>query len=525
MSEGDSQQNVPPVIAVANNVPTFSLATHPLDGDIDISTTNGYKAFNTAREVDEKEKRLAISVANNQQIYNRIKHKVDDCRMHKYLMVPTAGTGVPMVTPARTRDGQPTVDLNEMTGHINLLKKHAELTLSECQAYAQYNWGQNAQARAHGVDLHLMDIDPSDLIAGVPEETEIKRLISKQQYRVRAEMMALILNGIIEKDDWKLLIENDESKFTFVHPNGTQKLDGFLVLKVLLDDIKPEVVVEVRELEDRLQSLDMKKCNNNVLELTRKMESTWREINKAKPGSYDEDRFIRELFRAINTSTNQDFKSALGSLKRDHTLRRNNVTYASIIEEANSVYKTMMADGDWAALSASDKKIVALTTKLAEAEKSLKVLLSGKDTSNSNKGKGGGGGDDKNKSGGGTGGGGGNANSNWAEERKWRCKKQGQTLKKDGKEWTWCEHHMDGKGMYMPKGHDHEKWKTEKAERKKAWTEKRGKTDKEPTKTTTEATGKLNLAKHLTEALTTQVGLSDGDTQKLVQDILEKSKA
>ena len=77
----------------------------------------------------------------------------------------------------------------------------------------------------------------------------------------------------------------------------------------------------------------------------------------------------------------------------------------------------------------------------------------------------------------------------------------------------------------MPKGHDHEKWKTEKAERKKAWTEKRGKIDKEPTKSTTEATGKLNLAKHLTEALTTQVGLSDGDTQKLVQDILEKSKA
>ena len=177
------------------------------------------------------------------------------------------------------------------------------------------------------------------------------------------------------------IIENDESKFTFIHSNGTQKLDRFLVLKVLLDDIKPEVVVEVREFEDRLQSLDMKKCNNNVLELTRKMESTWREINKAKPGSYDEGRFIRELFRDINTSTNQDFKSALGSLKRDHTLRRNNVTYASIIEEANSVYKTMMADGEWAAMSASDKKIVALTTKLAEAEKSIKVLLSDKDTS------------------------------------------------------------------------------------------------------------------------------------------------
>ena len=81
--------------------------------------------------------------------------------------------------------------------------------------------------------------------------------------------------------------------------------------------------------------------------------------------------------------------------------------------------------------------------------------------------------------------------------------------------------------MYMPKGHDHDKWKAEKADKKKAFAEKRReKREKSGTPTTSlnsEATGKLNLAKHLTEALTTQVGLSDGDTAKLVQDILEKS--
>eukprot|EP00956_Cyclotella_meneghiniana_P045356 scaffold364435_cov99-Cyclotella_meneghiniana.AAC.1 len=86
------------------------------------------------------------------------------------------------------------------------------------------------------------------------------------------------------------------------------------------------------------------------------MESTWREINKQNPGSYGEDRFIRELFRALMTSTNQDFKSALSSLKRDHTLRRNNVTYyLKIITEANTVYKTMTGDGEWSAMSDADK--------------------------------------------------------------------------------------------------------------------------------------------------------------------------
>ena len=521
MSEADSQNQVPPVINAAPVIP-FNLATHPLDGDIDLSTTNGYKAFKTAQEVDENEKRLSISVSNSTEFYLRVKHKVDQCRLHSYLMFGTAGTGVPTVTAARTRGQPDDVNLNEMTNLRNLLTNHTALTLSECQAVAQYNWGDNRQTRVHGPDLELHAIDPTDLINGVPEAYELKRLSRKQQYRIRAEMMTNILQGIVEKGDWKLLIDNDEAKFTFIAADGTQKVDGFLVLKVILDDIKPEIVVEVRHLEDLLQSLDLKKCNNNVLELTRKMESTWREINKQNPGSYGEDRFIRELFRALMSTTNQDFKSALSALKRDHTLRRNNVTYSKIITEANTVYKTMTGDGEWSAMSDADKKLIALSTKIVEAERTIKALLSEKDTRNAG-GKNGGKGGDSNKNPTDDSG----KDTAWEKEKAWRCKKKGASLKKDGKEWVWCQHHMDGKGMYMPKGHDHDKWKAEKADKKKAFAEKRReKREKSGTPTTSlnsEATGKLNLAKHLTEALTTQVGLSDGDTAKLVQDILEKS--
>eukprot|EP00956_Cyclotella_meneghiniana_P029975 scaffold74389_cov38-Cyclotella_meneghiniana.AAC.2 len=274
-------------------------------------------------------------------------------------------------------------------------------------------------------------------------------------------MMTNILQGIVEKSDWKLLIDNDEAKFTFIAANGAQKVDGFLVLKVILDNIKPEVVVEVRHLEDLLQSLDLKKCNNNVLELTRKIESTWREINKQNPGSYGEDRFIRKLFRALSTTTNQDFKSALSTLKKcDHNLHRNNVTYSKIIAEANTVYKTMTRDGEWSAMSDADKKLIALASKIVEAEHTIKAHLSEKDTKNSG-GKNGGKGGDPNKNPTDDSG----KDTAWEKEKAWRCscKKKGATLKKDGKEWVWCSQHMDGKGMYMPKDRDHyDKWKAEK---------------------------------------------------------------
>eukprot|EP00956_Cyclotella_meneghiniana_P029974 scaffold74389_cov38-Cyclotella_meneghiniana.AAC.1 len=310
MSDVDSQQQVPPVVNAVQAI-TFNLATHPLDGDIDLSTTNGYKAFNTAQEVDENEarsvkryfgrrlsarrrrraelgkgeaghggrgaesrtqtyssfgrhingsykalqpqmqlesrfssewrwmecwlwaavavwgamvvsaavvlslvwllqrlekyrakyrektssfstpnrggfaryllanepeKRLSISVSNSTEFHLRVKHKVDQCRLHAYLMFGTAGTGVPTVTPARTRGQPDDVNLNEITDLHNLLTNHTALTLSECQAIAQYNWGENSQTRSHGADLVLQAIDPTDLINGGVEAYELKRL-------------------------------------------------------------------------------------------------------------------------------------------------------------------------------------------------------------------------------------------------------------------------------------------------------------------------------------------------------------
>eukprot|EP00956_Cyclotella_meneghiniana_P015817 scaffold24563_cov43-Cyclotella_meneghiniana.AAC.5 len=172
MSDAGSQNQVPAVINAAPVIP-FNLATHPLDGDIDLSTTNGYKAFNTALEVDENEKRLSISVSNSTEFYLRVKHKVDQCRLHSFLMFGTAGSGVPTVTAARTRGQPDDVNLNEMTNLHNLLTNHTALTF---QAVAQYNWGNNSQTRVHGPDLELHAIDPTDLINGVPEAYELKRL-------------------------------------------------------------------------------------------------------------------------------------------------------------------------------------------------------------------------------------------------------------------------------------------------------------------------------------------------------------
>jgi hypothetical protein len=71
--------------------------------------------------------------------------------------------------------------------------------------------------------------------------------------------------------------------------------------------------------------------------------------------------------------------------------------------------------------------------------------------------------------------------------------------------------------MYMPEGHVHSEWKKQR-EQKNAGAPA-------PSTSSLTATGKLTLAKHLIEALTTQVGVSEADAKKLANDILKQPKA
>ena len=516
MADDDDNLSTGPQTVV--NV-VMNLSTHPLDGDIDLGTKRGVDAFNKATELDSTEKRLELTVSNSKELALRIKMKVADCRMQRFLRIPTSGTGVPVATTAR--NGTVTVKWNDFGDFVNLLESHDQITLSQCQDYAQYNWGDNTQTRTHtDGSLRIEDIDPNDLIDNVDETKQLKRLSKKQQYRIRAEMMATLLKNIIKSDDYKLLIDSDEPVFTFESDDGDKKIDGFLMLKQILLDIKPEVVVDVRDKEKKLESLTLKDCGNDVKVLTRTLESIWKDILKEKPGSYDNERFIRELFRALLTSTNPDFKATIKPMRSQWMVKKA-LTYQEIISEANTLFKNLDSENEWNVVSEDQTKIIALTTKYEKAMKEIKALET-KIKSAGNK-------NDKNDQG--NSGSRENNDAAWEEEKKWRCTQKGKFLTKNGKKYVWCEHHFGGKGMYMPNPHDHDKWveerKQKKLEKKEKFKERRDKKDKstkDNDKSSNNPTGKLNLAKHLTEALTTKVGVSDADAAKLADEILKSSK-
>lgn len=265
----------------------FNLSTHPLDGDIDLSTSAGIKAFNSAIQIDGSFTKLELSVTNANAILAKIKSKVADCRMFKFFKIPTNGTGVPEVT----EDGV-LVALNGFTEYKDLLTNHNSVEFEEVQAFACYNWGGNLAEREVTLPLELRAINPEEIPDGVDETTELDRLKRKQQYRIRSEMLTGIIKAVLTDDDYKLFVDTEEADIIFVSEDGDRKVDGFALFKKAMEETQPEVVIETIDKERQLESMTVAQAGNNIQVLTRTMESLYKDIKKANPGHYDVDRYM-----------------------------------------------------------------------------------------------------------------------------------------------------------------------------------------------------------------------------------------
>ena len=105
-------------------------------------------------------------------------------------------------------------------------------------------------------------------------------------------------------------------RFLFTDNQTRDKIGyGAIPLKIVLDDIKPSTVIGVQDLEDKLASATLQKYENNVLSCTRDMEKLYKEIRRLMPGTYDDKRFLNQLFRALETTTNEIFKITVEVVK------------------------------------------------------------------------------------------------------------------------------------------------------------------------------------------------------------------
>ena len=89
-------------------------------------------------------------------------------------------------------------------------------------------------------------------------ELEIQRAKKKQKYRIRAKMIFQIIKNNVPGKDFELyMVESDRILFTDISARDEIK-DGVILLKIILDSIKPSTVIDVQNLGDKLASATLR---------------------------------------------------------------------------------------------------------------------------------------------------------------------------------------------------------------------------------------------------------------------------
>jgi hypothetical protein len=217
--------------------------------------------------------------------------------------------------------------------------------------------------------------------------------------------------------------------------------DGYTLLRMIYMVVKPNVVIDVKDLQLKMKKITIISADNNFHTLSTKLEELQQEINAEKGNDFcKDDKLLTKLFCAAEVTTNKAFTLDICTAKNAWITGKQTDKNA-IFNDLNVLYCNMVAEGSWKKTSTADSKIIALTTQVANLKKQLKE----NDAKTGGKGK-----DPKNKSN--------NAGKKGDDDKNWRYTKVGDTIKcpKSGATLKWCPHH--GTGAYMPADHNHKEW-------------------------------------------------------------------
>jgi len=293
-------------------------------------------------------------------------------------------------------------------------------------------------------------------------------------------------------------------------------------MRKMLDVCKPETIVEVRHLEKELNTIVLWPTHeNNVHLLTTRMMTLLQEIH-AKTGthSYTDQRFVTNLFRALETSPTEKFLSFVDQLKSSWIMEDISLP-SEIIKKLDKMHYNMVANGSWINTKEKDTKIVVLTTmvndmKMKYGALAKKVSFKGEPKSGSSKKKGGGKTEDGKK-------------PTKTRCPEWQVTKKGNTIEHEGRKYVWCTKHTskDGSinGLYMPSPHDHDEWAKAKADKTAAFkkrkedAKKSGNKHASPAKKPKTEDFKFALSSKLTSELVTHCHRGQAEAENMFDSI------
>jgi hypothetical protein len=231
------------------------------------------------------------------------------------MSVPINGTGAYNNKSDKLANGDEAMKVAFGT-RAHLLMQWTEVTTAKCQQFAQWFNGNDLvkldtpiQTDVTQRKVAALDCNPKNNY-GLVRQFEI-------QLRIIDQLILQVLKNHLTTATCKFFLAH-KNNFSFADKKaGNEVHSGLILMGKMLDECKPEIIIEVHHLKKELDTVVIWSTHkNNVHLLTTWMMTVLQEIH-AKTGkdSYTDQRFITNLFRALETSPTKKILAFVDQLK------------------------------------------------------------------------------------------------------------------------------------------------------------------------------------------------------------------
>ena len=352
---------------------------------------------------------------NSKAIIDLFTDKAITFRWMRFMRIPLHGDGVAGSIPNKTPSGRETYTAT-LSMFKNLIEDFNHWTLEDVMAFASWFMGDLSTPRA---------------VRSTSDNDGLVDCFKQECWVVSCLVWHTIKNHFSAKSYKALLVRKKDFAYE-CEETGDIVYDGYTLLRVIYMVVKPNVVIDVKDLQLKMEKMTIISVDNDFHTLSTKLEELQQEINAEKGDNFcKDDKLLTELFHAAEATTNEAFALDI-RMAKNAWITGKQTDKNTIINDLNVLNCNMVAEGSWKKTSTADSKIIALTTQVAN----LKKKLTKNDLKTGGKGKSK---DQKNPT----------NNGKKDEGKSWQYTKDGDTMKcpETGATLKWCPHHGTRSGQ------------------------------------------------------------------------------
>ena len=368
----DGMTKSPFVMISKKEAREFNSVTTPFGRFFDMSTKEGSIQWYRMVKAADDHVKLDVTVEKSKPILDLFIDLSTTFRWARYLRIPVDGTGAINATPTVLSGGRKVHNV-DFLDFKDLLEDYQHITLDQVKAFVSWFMGENSQAlvkrdESKKDSMKMYPVDPN-----LPGNAGLVNRFKIQCHIVSGIILHLIKNHFTSVSYKSFFVHKKQFSFTCSETDKVS-FEGFILLKMILNVVKPDVVIDVKELEQKIRKMTIMTVGNDFRALATQMEELQQEINAQKGvDHFRDDHFLTEFFRACKASKNEKFEAIVSIAKTNWITGKENDKNV-IINDLLTVSKNMVAEGTWDKLSVKDAKIIALTSQIKGSKKKFEGL-------------------------------------------------------------------------------------------------------------------------------------------------------